>query len=535
MQRRSNGMAKQDRQTQRHGTTEPAGPPVAALHRAERRCLQALVREFELVRIEGDGLTRFALHLAIDDETPAIWNEAGVRHVKAANCPREVLERQGELDAFFFQGGKDLASDTHLKVEARRMDFRYGSGGTLPVVVLDEKERTGAKGKAEGKDGKRYYALAFREIDPVGWNLLNGGTDNRRELMNPGLACEREFLEEFVVLGTQRRARLPLAGREGAAAEDPAQAMALRLWDKRHPGRGFRTEDPRKLDVAWVDGPDRVIVRMGDADCEPCGGVFLNVNAEDAGIEVDRVATIVLPRGAVVCFGEVADGKLVDCPIGLFEVGRFPADAAPEALARTELRPDWFFFGGALRKKQDFDGVMAKEFPAEMEAALGKDGLRDLEEARAGNRMLGLCPVAARAILRHRRWEAERGAAQPAGGGREGRERLREGRGDARGDGFVASPNYANVVWRGRTYLLGKGAARIVGALHAAQRDRKLPGLHQDELLEEIYGSDKRKWPSRETRVRNFFRSGGAKALWVDGCVAHDGRGHFRLNVGMPG
>lgn len=95
---------------------------------------------------------------------------------------------------------------------------------------------------------------------------------------------------------------------------------------------------------------------------------------------------------------------------------------------------------------------------------------------------------------------------------------------------FTASQHYRNINWQGRMYMLVPNAAKIVEALHDAHRSLGLPGLHQKEIFSRAFGSDQKKWPSRSSRVQNFFRTGDAKRLWDDGFIEHDSKGNFWLN-----
>lgn len=96
---------------------------------------------------------------------------------------------------------------------------------------------------------------------------------------------------------------------------------------------------------------------------------------------------------------------------------------------------------------------------------------------------------------------------------------------------FTASPHFTNLTWRGNKYVLGKNAARIVEALYIAQKHYGIPGMHQNEVFGQVYGSNKKDWPSGNTRIQNFFRQNDAKRLWTDGCIGHDGKGNFHLNI----
>ena len=96
---------------------------------------------------------------------------------------------------------------------------------------------------------------------------------------------------------------------------------------------------------------------------------------------------------------------------------------------------------------------------------------------------------------------------------------------------FTASPHFTNITWRGNKYVLGQNAARIIEALYIAQKHYGIPGMHQNEVFGQVYGSNKKNWPSGNTRIQNFFRQNDAKRLWTDGCIDHDGKGNFHLNI----
>ncbi len=98
-------------------------------------------------------------------------------------------------------------------------------------------------------------------------------------------------------------------------------------------------------------------------------------------------------------------------------------------------------------------------------------------------------------------------------------------------EGFAASAHFTNLSWGGNQYVIRGSAAGIVEALYIAVKVYGLPGLRQDEVFAQIYGSDKKKWPSGNVRIQNFFRTGDAKHLWDAGFIRHDGKGSFHLNA----
>lgn len=96
---------------------------------------------------------------------------------------------------------------------------------------------------------------------------------------------------------------------------------------------------------------------------------------------------------------------------------------------------------------------------------------------------------------------------------------------------FTASPHFTNLSWRKNQYVLRGSAAIIIETLYIAQKHYGIPGMHQDEIFAQVYGSNKNEWPSNNTRIQNFFRTGDAKRLWDDGLMGHDGKGNFHLNL----
>ena len=96
---------------------------------------------------------------------------------------------------------------------------------------------------------------------------------------------------------------------------------------------------------------------------------------------------------------------------------------------------------------------------------------------------------------------------------------------------FTASPHFTNLTWRGNQYVLRQTAAVIIETLYIAQKYYGIPGFHQEEVFAQVYGSNKKDWPSGKTRIQNFFRTGDAKRLWDDGLIDHDSKGNFRLNL----
>lgn len=96
---------------------------------------------------------------------------------------------------------------------------------------------------------------------------------------------------------------------------------------------------------------------------------------------------------------------------------------------------------------------------------------------------------------------------------------------------FTASPHFKNLTWRGNQYVLRQTTAVIIETLYIALKHYGISGFHQAEVFAQVYGSNKKNWPSNKTRIQNFFRTGDAKRLWDDGLIGHDNKGNFHLNL----
>ena len=122
---------------------------------------------------------------------------------------------------------------------------------------------------------------------------------------------------------------------------------------------------------------------------------FLNINAEDFGIEIDRVAKMAVDPKAVFCDGEVVRGNLLNRVIGLFEVHRFNAAMAA---GKREFFPDRVFWSGRDRSN---DGVrlVVSEYLADVfeRRVWAMDVHPEYETTEC---KFGLCPVTRNLIRR---------------------------------------------------------------------------------------------------------------------------------------
>jgi hypothetical protein len=298
---------------------------VDQFRRAENQLLQVLLTRFELRR-SGGGT---CLAVAFDEDAPTVWLRDGKTDVrrwmeKLPGYGDKVARYQAEIDAFL-----DAGSPSPYVFDDRAFPFRYVSGGTLPVMCMG---------------GTEYYALFYRDVFPIGWNLSNGASDSREELLQPAETIERELREELMVVAAKHKARYVFAGEAGKTLERAEYASARRLWDERFRSRGYPDSarwNELIVPLKWLDGPDCVQTSFAGAG-ETTSNCFVTITARDFGIEVDRIAKMTIDEDATLLDGEVYGSRLLGRPVGMFEVERLNAAVAQ---GQTCFLPDRYFYG----------------------------------------------------------------------------------------------------------------------------------------------------------------------------------------------
>lgn len=349
---------------------------VRPLSTAHNMFLEVLLTEYDLTRDDNGA----HLEVWFDDNVPAIWLNLGKNEVEKGIPDFDTKRRayQSELEDILLRGSRKP-----FRHRDSDFPFRYVSGGTLPIITFGDKQ---------------YYCMFYREIDPIGWNIANGGSDSREELLNPLGAVERELQEEILAFDVDKR-KLFAFGFAGAKPFVRPEFVGARLFWQGQSERlglpGFDEMQEEVLGVGWIDGPDSLTVRLkGDAVREH-SNLFLNINALDFGIEVDRIGMINLYDGVSICDGEVGTRGMVNAPVGLFEV-----DKTNQAVVNNqdELLPDLLFYTGQPRDRGDVEQVVSKEFVPRMERVHHE---WDSSKWHASTVKFGLCPVTRNIIIRY--------------------------------------------------------------------------------------------------------------------------------------
>jgi hypothetical protein len=210
-------------------------------------------------------------------------------------------------------------------------------------------------------------------------------------------AAERELREELIVVDPHKGVRYAFRGSDGALLSDARRVAAHRAWLEIFPQLARSAFKDVEVPLKWMEGPDSVRIEIEGSDFSEVTGCFLNINAEDFGIEMDKVVKIGINRDVVVCDGEQTGNFIVNRLVGLFEVGRTDEHLAGGA---TEFLPDEFFFNARAQKERSLEAVVERELIPHLRVIRSKEEGREF--AYCTNKF-GLCPVTRNILRRYAR------------------------------------------------------------------------------------------------------------------------------------
>lgn len=359
---------------------------VSALRRIENRFLQVLVNRFRLRRTPCGA----NLHLEVAGDDPAIWNADGKLWYRSVLAREQSTASawQHKLAAFLTGHGP-----SSLEYDEPSLPMRFVSGGVLPVVR---------------RGGRNFYVLVYREWTPIGWNLANGGSDSRQEMLNPFITAEREMREELIITSFDRRQRLAFDMESENPEDMPEHVVARKLWAERlHVDLGQFQALP--LPIKFIDGPDSLDVRVGEQH-RNLNGCFLNIQFADGGIEIDRIAKLLVDDDAVFLDGEILNQELVGSVVGLFEVGRMNRELRQQSSTGkscARFLPDLFFYDGLCYQGADeLEAVITREYLPRIARLIGSEQ-RTKEWHAAEGLQFDLCPVTRSMLERAATWIRE--------------------------------------------------------------------------------------------------------------------------------
>jgi hypothetical protein len=350
--------------------------PVLPLESAENAFLEVLLSRFTLRRPRNsDGVE---LRVAFDGNTPATWNRRG-RETVRRRIPRFAQQAalyRTKLDEILLDGRPGL-----FRHDDPDFPFRWASAGALPVLSIGRTE---------------YYCLFFRDVFPIGWNIANGATDSSDELLNPLHSLDRELSEELIVLDPVRERRFVLRGDGNTPLGRSELPIFRSSWQLQYPDLDATRYRLTNLPLHWDPAPDRVTVRMGSrvSRLQNC---FVNINAADFGIELDRIARITLNQRIVLCDGEVSGQRALNRPVALFEVSRLQQGVSG---GHTRFLPDRFYHGGRARPGADLPDFLHRVLLREIRQWRPRRDIDRFTRTSDDDR-LRLCPVTESIVRRH--------------------------------------------------------------------------------------------------------------------------------------
>lgn len=341
---------------------------------AEHRFIEVLVPDFKLDK----SRTGYRLDVRFDNKNLAVWSDMGKREVRRRipGFAKKAKKYQKELDDVLVR-----AELPHYRFNDEEFPFRYASGGTLPIVR---------------RGGKEYYCFFYRDVYPIGWNIANGGCDSFYELMNPVETIARELREELIAFDIRRRKWLLFEAMEGEVVDRPEFAAARKLICKQFPNLKLEKFRTTEIPLKWLDAPDEVHVQFGDSMSSELRGCFLNINAEDFGIEIDRIARLVVNPDTRFFDGESWGGIVVNSPVGLFDVDRLNNLVA---IGCRHFLPDLFFCNA--EHYADGPGMIKKAVQQYVKRMSKKRPYPVMKRYNAAPLKFDLCPVTRRIVQRY--------------------------------------------------------------------------------------------------------------------------------------
>lgn len=349
---------------------------VSELNLVENHLIQVLLSEFH---IHGNR-HKANLHLGFNGKTPAIRRRESKMMIR--NVTPDFHEKskklQGAIDAVLL----DHTSNRFELCPHDNFVFRYASGGVLPILSID---------------GTDYYCLFYRDIDPIGWNIANGGCDSFEELLDPLHTMLRELQEELMIFDFHKQEEYSFSYRSRSQADLIEFQTARKLWQNMFPNESFEAFRRVKARIDWIEGPDNLSIRFGQDQLRNISNCFINVNATDFGIEIDKIARISLSSDVKILDGEIINNLLLRSPIGLFEIDKFSSVREDH-----DYEPDRLFYDGVERDKSEFLRVINDElWPRLLDSRnpiRSSVGKQKWDEEQIQYK---LCPVAKALIHRH--------------------------------------------------------------------------------------------------------------------------------------
>jgi hypothetical protein len=253
------------------------------------------------------GEIKYCLKVDLRNQSYGIYNNAGKLFLKCVFLNDDFKSRcvKMSIEIEDFLKGKTSQGDV-LPIDAKKMPFRWASGGVLPIVLWNN---------------RFWYVLFFRDIEPVGLNIANGASETKEEYKDLDSLAYREFSEELVLLNrepspsdnlpvTQKIFRYPhpLPPETSDKITSNEFAQKHKKLRKEHDGLPieFDTDGP---ELKPINTPFEVEVSPHDTNqlyrSPKVSNVVFNVNPTEFGIEVLRVSYFEMDKDDYLMDGEI--------------------------------------------------------------------------------------------------------------------------------------------------------------------------------------------------------------------------------------
>jgi hypothetical protein len=266
--------------------------------------LQVLLHDLEVERGE-EGLT-FSLRL--DGREPALRSGADKRRAAAIQNFEEGKRVAAAIDAL----RTEAAPGSRRHFRFRDFRPRHASAGAWVRLL------------GSAPDASDEILLVHRDIDPVGWNLINGASASRRELSVVEEVLMRECAEELLFAGEDLRLHglaLPETAPEALAARAAWRARGFAA------ATGMRNAaETLPLRREFVAGPDRLRVIEADGRETLTEGLWCSLQIEDFGLECLRELRIHDAAALRPLDGEMGGGRLLDRRMAQFSSAALAAE-----------------------------------------------------------------------------------------------------------------------------------------------------------------------------------------------------------------
>lgn len=354
--------------------------------------LQVLIKEFILGRTK----TGISLDISVDDSSECLIKSSEKRELKELITPENREKLSSDLGTFF-ENPDFLAH----KFSFSGSPLRFANGGVLPIITIENKE---------------YFCLFYRTIEPIGWNIANGASNNLAEIINPEKVVYREFSEEFIITdqnshssGGQNNKLLLFKENEDFYSTG-SQDTALKLWsEKLDPEHNIADSyEKLALPIKWINGPDELIIRSHRSEMLR-KGFFISVLPEDNSIELDKIAIIKLNRNARILDGEI---DIVSDPIyGSAEVlvnriiGLFPVEEMISKLPHERVfLPSIIYHSGKEWDPEELSKLVEFHINESQRSILSYDPGAIKKYIQNKQCVFNLCPVTRSIITKYLNW-----------------------------------------------------------------------------------------------------------------------------------